>query len=453
MQRWLPIAGFILVCQGAALAELEANRDPSVQQALQDYRSSIAEQQFEEASVSAKLAISYLLKDPDYDRMAYGQLLTLLAEAQHHAGTYSSAIQNYEMAIEAIQLARDRLDAGLVTPLLGLSRSLTASGQYIKAIRQYRQTIHVYQVNHGLYGEQAAKIAAELSEAHFALDEFDEANALQNMYVGIMERNFPGDNLARLPSLYSRADMLARTGKDLNSLKAHRRIITLIERAEGTRSLELVPALTAIASLLGGRHIVDGDDGTEKATRYLRRAVAITESSDDADELDKANMRIKMGDFLSQQSANRRAVVNNYKRGWQYLNSDPDLHAYRDEIFSNAVLLDSFPGSAPPTMMHLLREASDSASDMNGHIIVAYDVDEGGLSANVRVIESVPQGLHDYMVKNYVRSFAFRPRFEKGEPVPSLGHTFELRFSYQDEELAGKTRQNTTEVAATDATQ
>lgn len=453
MPRWLAIAGVILVSQGAAGAELAASSDPDIQQALQDYRGSVAEQQYLEASVSAKLALSFLLKDPDHDRMAYAQLLTLLADAQYLAGSYSTAAQNYELAIEAIQSARDRLDRSLVAPFLGLSRCLIAAGQYEEAIFNYRHTVHVHQVNNGLYGVQTAELTAELSEAYFASSDFDQANAMQDRYVAIIQRKFPGDNLARLPSMHSRADMLSRTGHYLRSYKGYRRIIALVERAEGTVSLELVPTLIASANLLASNSIVDGEDGTEKATRYLRRAVGITDTSDEANETDKANVHITMGDFLSQTTPNRRAVVRSYKRGWQYLDGNPDLHAYRDEMFSNAVLLKSLPDNAPATMRKLLARALDSTRNMNGHIVVAYDVDEGGRPDNVRVVESVPQGLHDFMVKNYVKNFAFRPRFEDGEPVRSPGHRFELPFSFSDEELLEKTRQNTVEVATADATQ
>ena len=56
-------------------------------------------------------------------------------------------------------------------------------------------------------------------------------------------------------------------------------------------------------------------------------------------------------------------------------------------------------------------------------------------------------------MKNHVRGFAFRPRFEAGEPVRSPNQTFELRFSFDEEELPEELRQNTTKVATADAIQ
>lgn len=434
MPRWLALTCIVLIVPIAASAKYPATSDPDIQRALQAYHESIREEQYLEASVSVKLALSLLLKNPDHDRMVYGRLLTLLADAQYFAGLYSPAIQNYEMAIEIIQSARNRLHSDLVAPYLGLSRSLIANGQHAEAIRNYRHTLHVQQVNNGLYHERAAELAAEISEAYFASRDFDRANGMQDMYVSIIRRNFPGDDLQQLPSLYSRAKMLSRTGDYSRSYDAYRRIIALIEKADGPRSLQLVPALSATAALLGSSYIADGEDGTEKATRYLRRAVAITESSERANDLDKANIRIVMGDFLSQQTANRRAVVRNYKRGWHYLNDNPNHHAYRDKVFGDATLLESLARDTPAAMLRILENAAGAEADMNGHIVVTYDVDEGGRPDNVRVVRSVPPGLHDYMVKNYVQSFAFRPRFVEGEPVRSPDHRFELRFSFDEEE-------------------
>jgi hypothetical protein len=256
-----------------------------------------------------------------------------------------------------------------------------------------------------------------------------------------------------VPSLFSQAEMLYRTEKILRSLNAYKRLIALIEDADGPESMALLPAFTAIADILINNRIVDGEDGGDKAMRYLRRGAAITEKNENASDFDKAKVFIMMGDFLSVQTPDRDTVIDNYKRGWQYLDANPELHAYRDETFNNAVLLNPQPKGSTPAIQDLLDDAANQDSPKNGHIIIGYDVDEGGRPDNVRVVESVPEGLHDYVVKNHVRGFAFRPRFEAGEPVRSPNQTFELRFSFDEEELPEELRQNTTKVATADAIQ
>ena len=104
-------------------------------------------------------------------------------------------------------------------------------------------------------------------------------------------------------------------------------------------------------------------------------------------------------------------------------------------------------------MQNLLQEAANPTDEQNGYVVVSYDVDEGGRSDNIRVVESVPPGLYDYIVKNHVRGFAFRPRFAEGQPVRTRNETFEVRYSFDEEEMEGELRQNTTEVAKIDATQ
>lgn len=435
MLRWLALWGIFLVCRSAASAELLTDSEFDIQDTLQTYHGSIAEKQYLEAGDSAKLALAALLQDPDHDRMVYGQLLTLLADSQFFAGQYGPAIQNYELAIDAIQYARDRLDNALVTPLLGLSRCLAATSRYPDAIRNYQQSLHVHQVNNGLFREQTAEIVAELSEVYFASDDFDRAKGMQDLYVAVIEREFPGDNIARLPSMYSRADMYYRTGDYLRSYNGYRRIIALIESAEGSRSLHLVPALTATAALLAGSPIVDGEDGTKKARRFLRRAIAITEGSAEASVPVKADAHIEMGDFLITMTANSNSAIRSYQRGWTYLDSDAQYHQRRDNLLGEARLLNPIPAGTPAAMLSLLDNAANPDTAKSGYIMVEYDVGRDGRSENIRIVESTPPGLHDYIVRNHVRSFAFRPRFADGEPVPSTGLMFELQFSYTDDDL------------------
>ena len=446
---WLAVASLALTMPASAAD----NSAPVIDLAQRDYDRLIADGEYLEAANSIKLILSKFLQDPDYDNLVYGQLLTQLASAQYLGGQYSTAIENFELAIEAIILARDRLNSELIAPLLGMSRSLMAAERYAEAESAYQQTLHVHQVNYGFFGLDKAEVVNELSEACFSQGDYDAANNMQKAYVTIVEHDYQGKNLGRVPSLFSQAEMLYRTDDTFRSLNAYRRIIELIEDADGPNSMELLPAFTAICDILINNRVVDGEDGTEKAMRYMRRAVLIMENSDSASDLDKANVYINVGDFLSTKTANRGVVVRNYELGWRYLDANPDLHAFRDETFDNAVLLNPMPSGSPPAMRDLIEDASDPLLAKNGHIIIGYDVDEGGRSDNVRVVESVPKGLYDYMVKNHVDDFAFRPRFEAGRPVRSPDQTFELRFSVGEEELPEELRQNMTEVATADVTQ
>ncbi len=416
-----------------------------------EYQYLVDEAQFEEAAAAAKILISLLLQDPDHDRLVYADALTHLALAQQNAQQLDAAIENYELAIEVITDERDRLSAELVAPMLGLSRSYFASDRYPEAIRSYKQTLHIHQVNSGLYGVEKGQITAELSEAYFELGDFSRARDMQDSYVSIIARDHPGDDLARLPSLYSRAEMLVRTGSYYRAAEAYRRIIAMIEHVEGTRSLKLLPAFVAIANLLVEYDIKDGDDGIERAGRFMRRAVDIVEKSDEADTELRASVYVMMGDFLCLQSANRRRMVRNYQRGWEEFSKDEQLLPQRDTLFTGPTLLNRMPVKTAPTMRELLREQDNPSIEKDGIVIVRYDVNKYGRPENLRVVESSPPDKYDYMVKNHVRNFAFRPHFVDGEPVDSPDRLFELRFALRDEALSEEVRQNTESFTVTDA--
>ena len=418
-----------------------------------EYEYLLVEGQYEEAAAAAKLLVSLLLQDPEHDRLVYAGALTRLASAQHNAEMFDVAIENYELAVDVIVDERDRLSAELVAPMLGMSRSYFAAGRYTEAIRSYKQTLHIHQVNSGFFGDEKAQIVAELSESYFELGDYDRAQDMQDSYVNTVAHDHPGDDLARLPSMYSRDDMLTRTGSTYRSAEAYRRIIGMIERVDGTKSLYLLPAFVTISKLLVEHDIIDGDDGIEKARRYMRRAVDIAEKNDAADTELRASVYVTMGDFLCLQSANRIAVIKNYKLGWNEFSKDEQLLAQRDTLFSGPTLLNQFPIKTPPAMRDLLKNASDPAVEKNGIISVRYDVNKYGRPENVRVEESDPPGLYDYMVKTHVRNFAFRPHFVDGQPVESPDRLFEIRFSYLEGDLPEKVRQNMETVAVSESAQ
>lgn len=431
--RWQLIAAMALVFL-AEPSVVEA-QPYDVDYAPQGFDQLFAEGQYREAADSAKLFISSLLKDPNHDKLEYAEALTQLATAQQRAESFGAARQNYLLAIDVIENERDRLNSALIAPLLGLSRNYVAAGHYQDGVESYKRTLHVHQVNSGLYGDAKAQIVAELSEAYFELGDFPQANAMQDSYVVTVNRAHPELDLAQLPSLHSRASMLSRTGAHYRALNGYRRIISLIERAEGPRSLKLLPAFAAISILLADHPIADGENGFDKARRYLRRAVNIAENSESANSVIRADAHIMMGDFLSERSPNRISMLRSYRQGWDELSEDDQLHERRDDIFAQPLLLNQIPTGSSPAMIALLSNAADPETTKNGVIIVHYDVSEFGRPVNVRIVESVPAKYHDYIVKDYVKKFAFRPHFVDGEAVVSRDMSFEIRFSYRDDDL------------------
>ena len=442
LRHWLAVAS-LLVWTASTHAETPQDLSLALPAELRSsFVQATADGQHLEAADVVKRSIWQLLQDENSDQVVYGRLLTLLGDAQYRAGEFSTAIENYDLAIDVFEEQGDRLSVELVAPLLGKSRSLIGERRFREAVRNYRHTLHVHQVNNGLFGLRAANILAELSEAYFLDGDFDSANAMQDSSVILVERVHKGNNLERLPSLYGRAEMLTRTARYESSLKAYKRIIAMIEKVDGRDSLHLIPAFNATATLLVSHYILDGANGDDRARRYLRRAVAIAERNEEAGPDVLADTHITLGDFLNTQTHDVKAYLRSYLRGWELLDSDPRFHERRDQLFGKPTLLNPVPEDTPSMMLSLLENSVDPDTTKNGFIQVYFDIDDGGRTRDVRIVESVPQGLYDYVVRNHVREFRFRPRIEDGAARSSPNQEYTIRFSYTQEDLSEDVRQN-----------
>jgi hypothetical protein len=396
------------------------------------YDQAIRAELHNEAADASKLYINALLQDPNHDPKEWGLALGRLGEAQRYAGEFDAAIENYNLAVDVIESETNRLDPLLIEPLLGLSRTLEDSGNYRVAIASYQRLLHVQQVNQGLHSLEQGKALNELSEVYFRLGNFQRANALQHSYVSIYNNNFPGDNLLQLPALYSRADMQYKTGHMIDAQLSYRRIIAMIERADGRQSLYLLPAIYRINDLLQNNRIKDGIDGSYVARRYLRRAVYIAEKRDGASNLERADSRIAMGDYLSVRTDDRRAALRNYVVAWQQLNVDDTLSEECDARFGKPTLLNDLPAHTTPAMRRLMMLSQTALDDLPGRLAVRYDVDAEGRTRNIELIEGDPLGYWDSIVVDHVDGFIFRPAVIAGEPVESVNRLYEVRYSHQE---------------------
>ncbi len=386
-------------------------------------------QEYAEAVDAGKLVIDVLLRQGDVDSVAWGRALAQLASAQRLVGDYEPAIQNYETAIEAIEASTNRLSPSLVDPLRGLSRTYADAGLFTEAVESFKRTLHVQRVNTGLHSVDQSALLVELSEVYFLLGDDAMADAMQQANVNLANRNYPGDDLRKLPALYSRVDMLERTGHHIKAHERYRRIIDLIERAEGSLSLTLLPALYKIADVFLYNQMLDGYKGAEQARRYLRRAVVIVEKNDDATALQKADAYLAMADYLSLKSSNRRIVLREYGKAWDAL-SAAELHAERDERFGVPVPLNDVPGNRTMAYQHLMDSAAD-AFGTEGIVVVQYDVDAKGRVKNAEVVESEPPGYMDEIVTGHLKDIVFRPRFLDREPADTTDNRYEVRFTYR----------------------
>ena len=129
---------------GLPVAEEVATKE-ALGHALEQYDQAIEGELYGEAADAGKLYLNALLQDPNHDPGDRGQALSRLGYAQHHAGEFGAAIENYVLALEVLEPDTNRLDISLAEPMLGLSRALGDAGDYRSAVESYNRLLHLLQ--------------------------------------------------------------------------------------------------------------------------------------------------------------------------------------------------------------------------------------------------------------------------------------------------------------------
>ena len=393
---------------------------------------------YDEAAAAAAGYISTLLNQPDYNRRDWAEGLVRLGHAQRSGTDYDAAIQNYEQAISIMQSETDRLHESLVEPMLGASEALIEQDRFIDASDMLEGVLHLQQVNHGLHDLSQAEPLQRLSDVYLALGNVDRALSIQRAHTALYERNYPGDDVRKLDAFLAEAGLLDDLGLRVDSHTVYRRTINMVERAEGHRAPELLPALMLIADLLASNQIADGYNGRDLWRRYMQKAEWIADTSEDLTPLERADAYIAVGDLMSQYTIDRSGAFRRYIQGWQVLAEDPMLDSALGERFGEPVLLQEIPRNTVPDMRSLFRHASTREPSNGSRIVVRFDVNIKGEAENIQVIEGDPTGYWSELVVDHVEKFVFRPKIVNGEPVPHEGMHWDISYLVDDEDdLAG----------------
>lgn len=390
---------------------------------------------YDEAADAAAGYINKLLETPDYDRRDWSDALVRLADAQRQATEYGSAIANYELAMETLLDETDRLDVSLIEPMEGAAQAMIATRQFNRAAALLENVVHLRQVNYGPHNLEQCTTLESLSRIYLTLGDDSSALARAQARLGVYDQHYPGDDLRKLPALYSVAEMLAESGAMIDSHTAYRRIISMIERADGTRSPELLAAFYRIVELLANNVIKDGYDGAYMARRYLQRAVHIADKSDTVSTLQRADAYIAMGDFLAVHTPDRDGAMRRYRAAWQILASDQQFLPELEARFAEPQLLNENPLQTSPIMKNLATSLEYREPLPGASVRIRFDVAANGFPQNLEVVDGDPSGYWDSLIVDHIRKFVFRPKLEDGEPVACQDLHWDVPYLARDEDL------------------
>lgn len=386
------------------------------------------EQAYDSAANAGKRLVVTAIEDYGRDSLETADSLTLLAHAQTRSGDHDAAVENFRSAIEIKEELTDRLDQSLIGPLRGLGRAHLALNRPDRAAESFERSLHIKQVNEGPQNIGQVGQLGELTEAYYLMGDFKQAHALQKLSVMLHEREYPeaGDK-RRIPSLYQYARWLNRMGLFMREQAAYIQIIRTIERSEGKKSLELIPALTG----LGKTYIYTIESESQAVgERRFRRAISIAANA--GNPVLVADTEISLGDFYTL-TGDRTSAKRAYLRAWdQLVESEADLSEELARRFAAPYPLttqDARSESFTNTSVEDFKNSLGSGPE-NGYVILGYQISKRGTVRDIEVIEAEPAGLRDDDAVDWVRKFKFRPRVVERKLLETPDQVYEYRFTY-----------------------
>jgi hypothetical protein len=179
---------------------------------------------------------------------------------------------------------------------------------------------------------------------------------------------------------------------------------------------------------------------------YLKRAERIAEDSDELSWLEKATVKLALADYYAVAEEYNRAR-RHYKEVWDWLSTDEDRAAMRDELMGDPRPIWEEPLPVRSNAAGASRRPNDLAT---GVITINYTVTPRG---RVRVTGSIvdPPEFTDMerMVHREIRRRVYRPAIVDGVPVESGNQVFRHEFQYRRSEIEELREEQKTEEQAT----
>jgi tetratricopeptide (TPR) repeat protein len=426
-----------------------APTEADVLQEFERFRELLAEQNFDEADISAKRVVQMSIEIYGPQSRETAKALSNLAIVQHNNQQFDAAIQNFTSAIEILEIVEDRLNEELVNPLKGLGAAQLGAGRPGRAAQSFDRARHITHVNEGPHNIEQIEILESLAEANVRLGDVKTARNILDRIHMLNVRHFENDKLGLLPSLMRRASWQHRAGYYNDERATYRRAIRLIEESAGKKDPRLVDPLVRLGNSFYYFQPLSDNVARPVANSgqaYLKRAERIAEDSDELSWLEKATVKLALADYYAVAEEYNRAR-RHYKEVWDWLSTDEDRAAMRDELMGDPRPIWEEPLPVRSNAAGASRRPNDLAT---GVITINYTVTPRG---RVRVTGSIvdPPEFTDMerMVHREIRRRVYRPAMVDGVPVESGNQVFRHEFQYRRSEVEELPEQGQAEEQAT----
>lgn len=401
------------------------------------YRRLIDEDAMDEADASAKRIVEMVIRLYGPQSLEASKALNNLALVQNKNGQFEAAIQNFEAAVEIIEVVEDRLNAQLINPLKGLGSAQLSSGRPDLAARTFDRATHITHVNEGPHNIEQVEILEGLAESKLMFGDKDGArNVLDRIHV-LNVRHFKNNELALVPSLMRRARWQHAARYYNDERATYRRAIRILESKLGKNDPQLIVPLSKLAESFYyidlSQSIPQSQGLVSTGEVYFKRAVKIVEANPDIGWREFADVKLALGDYyVYTESLNRARRI--YKEIWAFLSADEERLAARAELLEQPVVL-----MAPILPTHVSKSAADNESGgefLTGKIRVDYRVSDRGRVRNIRTEAFPPEFTKmQELVHREIRNSIFRPRMVESVIQKSDNLVYEHSFFYRQADL------------------
>lgn len=344
-----------------------------------------------------------------------GDAHVALAEVQSRTGQFAAAEENFLVAIEVYRDNEGIYSKRLVRPLVGLGDAYHGDDQYLNAVSAYNEARTVTRRVFGLLNEDQIKILDRMTRSFADMNQYSEADEQQREALRLVQRNNPEQSEKSLEALYKYAAWLRESRRYGEEREHYQRAIRIIRDHYGDESRLLVRPLRET-----GNSFRTQGAAVSQGISDLRQALEILQAQPEPDPLMLAEVWRDIGDW---QVAFAKVGPDGeeYQRAWALLGAVENGDELRRRWFSGIDYVFREPLSQ--------RGLSAEPDAPSGFVLVKFDIDAGGRTDNVQVVEADPVDLKEEAVARHVRLSRFRPHMRDGELV--LANNLALRITYR----------------------
>ncbi len=376
---------------------------------------------------------------------ATGEYLLSVGLVYQNAGRHEEAVDAFTRALQIKRVNEGLQSTGQLLILEQLIKSNIANANWEEVDRNYQQLLWIHKRNYDpgdprllpvvdTVGRWKLKAYKENLLDSSALRVIGESEKLFQDTIGILERQY-GENDPRLINpLYGRAltnyqyaievantpqDEFHGAGSPTRTQVVCRTVPTANGGARRICNTIRVPDPSYYATQSSNKDFALGQR-IVAVGKALKQIVQIHENNPELPRDSHARALVHLGDW-NLLRGKKTTAYKNYKAAYALLADGDDHQEAIAELFGK-------PQNLPALRLPLPEIDEKLEEEKTTSVLASFDVSRSGRAKNVQIIESEPPDATSARrkAKKTIRGRLYRPRFEKGEPVATVGNKIRI---------------------------